>query len=137
MTIPPQYAAAESRLNAALSSLLDTARARQETFLANHGRYWQGLWSHLAVPIETDAVAPTNTAAKPTDQTAHPSWSGVAILPATMTYRVRIDVYDGPLGKGWTGTVEVVLPDGRVYTRTANTGPETWRARAWGLAAPA
>ena len=50
-------------------------------------------------------------------------------LPA----RLRIDVYDGPLGQGWAATLQV-LYSGTVYERTANVGPETWRTSTWHVA---
>ena len=41
-----------------------------------------------------------------------------------------MDVYDGPQGKGYVGTVWAAF-DGSVYSRARNFGPETERTLDW------
>jgi hypothetical protein len=106
--------------------------ARQEAYAANHGgRYWQG--------IITPAVAPDDGASVVADYTKHPTdqterwtdvFTGANILPANIPCQIRVDVYDGPLGTGWTVTLQGTK-SGVLYWRTWNVGPETWRQTGW------
>ena len=43
---------------------------------------------------------------------------------------LRIDVYDGPRGTGYTVTLLVEIA-GERWGRTAHTGPETYRQLGW------
>ena len=106
---------------------------RQDDYLAQvAGRcYWQGIRTPDAIPDDGIAL-PVDYTKHPTDQTE--TWadrfSGSYALPGTLQAQISVDVYDGPFGKGWSVTVRFTK-DGRTYSRTWNTGPETWRERGW------
>ena len=106
--------------------------ARQEAYAANHnGRYWQGIITPTVPPDDGASVAADYTK-KPTDQLER--WADVFkaadALPANIPCQISVDVYDGPLGKGWTVTLQGTKAS-KMYTRTWNVGPETWRETAW------
>ncbi len=44
--------------------------------------------------------------------------------------QISVDVYDGPLGKGWTVTLRATKA-GVLYWRTWNVGAEMWRRTDW------
>ena len=44
----------------------------------------------------------------------------------------RVDVYDGPLGKGYV-VVETKVEDGKTFEKATNFGPEEWRTHDWEL----
>lgn len=123
-----------TRVDDWLAARWPTVLARQDTFFANRGRYWQGLITHTVVPAHTTA-ADADTVAdrlsfKPTDQAQ--SWldvlaelSGIA-FPAALA----VDVYDGTQGKGYVATI-FVRYNGTIYTRSKNVGPESYRDVAW------
>lgn len=103
--------------------------SRQSAYFVAHGRYWQGLRTPVARPVEAADTTPDLTL-KPHDQAERWSdfLSGLAVT--TIPCSLRIDVYDGPLGHGYTVSVEVVS-GGDVWRRTYNVGPETWRVVTW------
>ena len=125
---------AKAAADAWLASKLATVTARQETYRTANGRYWQGLATHAAPVAHTankdDGRTGDRLNASPTDQAA--TW--LAIFPEWSADRfpavARIDAYDGPLGKGWTLTIEL-RHNGDRWRRVENVGPETWRAMAW------
>jgi hypothetical protein len=110
--------------------------SRQETYFANQGRYWQGLITHLVPPAHTNSTDGSKTGDRldqgPSDQPNSRTWLDVfpewlsELLPATAI----MDVYDGPLGKGYVATVRATH-NGTLYERSQNVGPETWRTQAW------
>src|SRR5512137_1396581 len=87
--------------------------ARQNAYLAAHGHYWQGIESHGTLPDDGVATAPVLTK-RPTDQLDRwlDFFAGYS-LPSTWPIAVRIDVYDGPQGKGWVVVVR--------FTKTGKT----------------
>ena len=103
---------------------------RQATYLANHGQYWQGLWTHSVQPTDNADTAPDLLASHPTDQLE--SWLGTLddLLPANMPAALKIDVYDGPEEMGFVGTVAVKF-NSKIYMRSRNEGPEIYRTEAW------
>lgn len=128
-----------TRVDAWLADKWPVLVARQETYFANHGHYWQGVRTHtfdLNHTSQTDGdSSPDNLNSRPTDveeswTTLFPAWEGVSI-PAVL----KVDVYDGPLGKGWVATVWVAY-NGTVYRRSRNVGPWTERTEAWAVAEP-
>lgn len=96
-----------------------------------HG-YLQALWSHSAPPADGALVAPDLLISKPTDQAESffDLWSAVIITDGKVPVRLRIDVYDGPSGKGYVIVVESIIA-GSTYTRSINTGSEKWREQDW------
>jgi hypothetical protein len=124
-----------TRIDTWLVNRWPTITNRQALYLANNGRYWQGLITHSAVPAHTTTVtnnaAPDRWTFKPTDvdlnwADAFPGgWSNEAVSAA-----IKFDVYAGPQGQGWIGTIFVRF-NGTLYDRAANWGPETWRTYGW------
>jgi hypothetical protein len=110
---------------------------RQAAYLAAHGEYWQGLaiFNVDNLPDNLDDGSSTVAAiipilnTHPTDQVE--TWADLAFnLGVTVPFAASIDVYDGPLGKGYVGTVWVKW-NGNFYTRSQNVGPEDYRTRPW------
>lgn len=118
-----------NEIDSRLTNLWPRIVTRQETYFSNHGRYWQGLWTHIPMPscVQQDSgfpdVAP-NLNAVPPDVVG--TWANIENFPATLCYRIRIDVYTG----GFVATVQV-KHNGTVYARSQNYGPQTWRTMAW------
>lgn len=107
--------------------------AVQEAYAASHGgRYFQGILTPTTPPDDGAVVNPDQTK-KPTDQVERwlDVFTGANALPATnWPVSVSIDVYDGPDGKGWVVNV-IYTKGGETWSRSFNTGPETWRERPW------
>jgi len=127
------------RINDWLTPRWSTLVSKQEQYFANHGRYFQGLWTHAEVEqtddLRGDKLA-DGLASKPTDQ-PH-DWRdfiGNALDSTKFPARLRIDVYDGPEGHGWQAVLEVKYK-GNIYTRTKQVGPETYRTHGWQKAEP-
>ena len=108
--------------------------ARQETYLTNNGKYWQGLRTHTITPTHTNAIDGSSVCdrltAHPTDQVT--SWFDVfpEWITDLLAGAIKVDCYNGPQGKGWTLQVEAVH-NGTRYRRVVNVGPETNRAYGW------
>jgi hypothetical protein len=107
---------------------------RQAAYFAANGRYWQGLRTHtfdLEYTSTVDAEAQADALdSAPTDQIENwlavfPEF-GVTPIPAVLI----VDVYDGPLGHGYVAQLWVKF-NGNIYTRSAQVGPEDWRAAGW------
>ena len=122
----------------------------QATFVRVHGRYWQGLPSHAFPPKDGTSFSPTELEKAPHDQQGHRVETGdperpFAVTPGPMTWRtlaldkalaaawpmsLRVDVYNGPSGHGYTvtGTIDI---GGALWARTLHVGPELWREHDW------
>lgn len=108
-----------------LSDLSTFVQTRQATYLAGHGRYWQGVRTPLVVPAD-GATATVDLTRRPTDQTE--TWGDFGVtFPGPIPVSVQIDVYNGPGGHGYTVTV-VIRMSTETWRRTFNVGPEPWRA---------
>lgn len=119
----------KTKVNTFLANLWTVIQNREATYLANNGKYWQGKVSHSVTPAEGDDVAPNLTATdKPTDQAE--KWTDLFTVPAVMPCSIKVDVYNGPLGWGYVGTVRVSIV-GRTWERSQQFGPETWRTEGW------
>lgn len=110
------------QIDATLAALLPSVTAQQEAYFAEHGVYYQMLWTHTAPPSEP--TAPDNLSAAPIGQAP----ASVAGLPATMRSRMRIDTYGKP--DGWTMTLEAVV-DGIVWSRSVDCGVDANRTVQW------
>lgn len=116
---------------------LNEITPRQDAFFAARGRYWQGLRTFALTALPNNPQDGSSTVLEVTPlRTVHPTdqaetWDDVGInLGTTIPCALQIDVYDGPLGKGYVGTVWAMW-DGDVYSRAQNRGPETWRTDDW------
>lgn len=122
-----------NEIDSRLADLWPKVVSRQEAHLAARGRFWQGNWTHDTIPsaLTADLSFPEdnlNTTNVPTSEQG--TWTDIPNLPVKACYRLRIDNYDGPLGKGFVGVVQV-KHNGTIYERSRNHGPETWRTKAW------
>jgi hypothetical protein len=112
------------QIDATLAALLPSVTQQQEAYFAEHGVYYQMLWTHSSPPSEP--TAPDNLSAVPVGQALAP----VADLPATMRSRMRIDTYGKP--DGWTATLQVSI-DGEVWQRSIDCGVDASRSNGWAL----
>lgn len=110
-----------------LANLWNAIQAKEAAYLAANGRYWQGLRTHSVAPADGATATPDVGTRTPTDQ---PDPWPAAVRNTGMEMALRIDTYDGPLGQGYQATVWVAI-QGEVWGRTAQVGPETWRAAGW------
>lgn len=113
----------KAKIDGRVSLMLTHLEARQEAYIAAHGRYFQGIRTHAVLPKgEIDEETPPNSRVKPTDQAE--DWDDVGILlPAKMPFALAIDVYDGPRGVGWSIRVEIEHL-GRAFARQIGFGPD-------------
>ncbi len=100
----------------------------QSAYKTSNNRYWQGVDCVSILPADGNEES-SNLAVKPTDQTE--TWNDESIsLASTLPVRLRVDSYDGPQGLGYV-IVGVVIEDTRIYRRSINVGPETYRTQTW------
>jgi len=104
---------------------------RQNDYFALHGHYWQGIVTPTTRP-DNGATVPADYTKRPTDHadTWAMRFSGAYVLPNSLPCQISVDVYDGPLGKGWTVSV-YFTKDATLYWKTWNYGPETGRQHDW------
>ena len=108
---------------------------KQDDYFTANGKYFQGLWTHTAEVDQTSEAGdtiPDNLTSSPTDQ-PH-TWQdaiGNTFDALPLPARLRLDVYDGPQGKGWSATLQVKY-GGNIYERTKGVGPEG-RDQNWHL----
>lgn len=135
-------ASARLKVDTWLTNIWPTITARQDTYFANNGRYWQGLLScagtntipNFTAASDGDAQA-DNINSKPHYQAesiadVFPSLAGIN-LPAAFL----CDQYVGSLGAGYVVSVFVRF-NGTIYTRSQNRGPESWRTASWSVWTP-
>jgi hypothetical protein len=115
------------QIDATLVALLPFVSQQQEGYLAEHGVYYQMLWTHSIPPA--GPTAPDNLSALPVGQIPAP----VLGLPATMRSRMRIDTYGKP--DGWTMTLQAEI-DGEVWQRSVDCGTDPSRNAAWAVVLP-
>lgn len=122
----------ETELDKFFSDNLAVIQKVQDGYFATHKIYFQGIVTPTTAPDEATKTRVPDLTKKPTDR-PH-AWADVFkaadVLPATWPAQVRLDVYDGPRGKGYTVTL-VCAEGGKAQTRTWNFGPETERDTGW------
>lgn len=120
-------------IDTVIDAYLPKVQGYELNYLDTKGRgYMQALWSHSAPPADGALVAPDLLDSQPTDQaeTFDDLWNAVVVADGKIPMRLRIDVYDGPSGRGYVVTVECVVA-ARTYTRAVNVGNEKWRDVNW------
>jgi len=120
-------------IDTVIDAYLPKFQSYEINYLDAKGRgYMQALWSHSAPPADGALIAPDLLTSKPTDQAESflDLWGAVIIDQGKVPVRLRIDVYDGPDGRGYVIVVETIMA-GRTYTRSINTGGEAWREQDW------
>jgi len=134
-------ASARAKVDAWLTNNWSAVTTRQATYLAAHGRYWQGLLTctdtngipNFTTGADGDSIQ-NNLASKPYYQSESitdifPEFLGLP-LPAAF----ECTQYVGPFGKGYVVTVWVRF-NGTIYTRSKGVGPES-RDAAWAAWVP-
>lgn len=116
------------QIDALVVALWPGVVAQQDAYHAEHGGFYQMLWTHSEPPAA--ATAPDSLGDRPTDQPASP----IQGLPATMRSRMRIDTYGKP--EGWVMTLEASI-DGDVWQRSIDCGVDESRSQAWVALPPA
>ena len=129
-------------IDAVIDNHLPRIATYQATYLQNHNRYFQALWSHADSVDENSNTAPDQLTVHPTDQveTFGDMWvtGGVRIGLGRLPLRFRIDVFNSPCGHGYVMTFETMRL-GLVYTRTVVVGGgqcEAYRESGWQRFAP-
>ena len=121
----------KTKINAWLLIFWVEFAAKQETYaLANGGRYFQGVYSHVTETGDADSVA-DNLEYTLSDQVE--SWKDfmAAMLDGvSLPCRFRCDVYELHGQWGYVLTVQVKIA-GKVYERSKNFGWDTGRTVAW------
>lgn len=136
-------ATARATVDTWLTNNFPTVISKQNMYYASHGRYWQGLLTCSGSPTNAPNFTTATNASVIQDNlnsapyyeaesiaTIFPGFVGIGLPCAFLC-----DQYQGPLGDGYVVTVYVLF-NGTVYTRSHNTGPETWRESAWALWTP-
>jgi hypothetical protein len=131
---PPAQAQGETfpLIDQVIGNYLPRLASYQASYVIANGRYFQGLWSHSAVPDESASLEPDQLTLRPTDQLEDfaAMWLTVRIAQGRLPLRFRIDVYNGPCGQGYVILIEVTRL-GQIFTRAINVGCETWRDIPW------
>lgn len=100
--------------------------AAQESFLALHGRYWQGLITHSIPPNHTTSatndVLPDLLARRPTDQSE--TWEDFlpSLIGVSHPVALVVDVYEVAAGHGFAASL-FVRYNGNMYRRVQAHGP--------------
>jgi len=117
---------AKKKVEDLMVDVLTQMRDRQHIHRAMKGKHWQGARTHKTTPKEQGAAP--NPSAKIEGQE---SWAEFGVnLPQSLPASLQVDVYDGPLGSGYTVTADVVI-EGKTWRRVANVGPESYRTMDW------
>lgn len=124
-------ASTQAAIDTAMSTLLANIDSAQATYYASHGRYWQGLISHLTIP-NGSSVAANNLSATPTDQVV--TWDTFMGVnkPGTIPASITVDVYQTQTG-AW-GYVKRVLfvYQGAIYSTATDSGADPANNVPWG-----
>jgi hypothetical protein len=108
-----------------LATLWSVLVTKEDAYFAKHGRYFGFNWSpstEVVDGVDTDFVLnPPSRFFEAADVS----------FPATkVPFQIQIICHDGPLGKGFTATVRVKLPNGDVYMRSKGYGEHS-EDRSW------
>ena len=98
-----------------------------------HGNYFQGLRTHSIEPAHVTATfadtVPTELDGNPSDQPV--TWTSfIPEINTSLPAAFVSDVYHGPQGQGFVISVYARY-NGTLYSRSQNSGPETWRTVGW------
>lgn len=105
---------------------------KQTQYYANHGNFFQGLYTHSVTPSDGNQNQPDQLFLHPTDQVA--TWLTLNVEQLGpleyLPFAIWMDSYQAPGGDGFVGCIEVII-NGRLGRRCQNYGPETWRTHDW------
>ena len=103
-----------------LANLHNYCESAQPDFMAQHGKFWQG--------VELD-LSDQDLTKHPTDQDE--TWVDLGFtLPGLPFGTIREDVYEGPGGWGFVTTVRIENGSD-IWEKALQDGPETERAHDW------
>lgn len=132
-------ASARLKVDTWLTNQWPTITARQDTYLAGHGRYWQGLLTCTGtntIPNFTAASDGDNVQGNLESKPHYEAESIADIFPELVGMNLPAaflcDQYVGPFGAGYTITVWVRF-NGVIYTRSKTVGAEKWRDSDWAV----
>lgn len=111
-----------------LAQLWSTIQARQDSYHAAHGHYWQGLRTHTLAPADGNETAVDVGVRCPSDQLGEP-WP-TAIRNLSLPMSLQINCYAGPAGEGYEAVATVTI-GASTWFRVAQVGPETHRTFGW------
>lgn len=94
----------------------------QITFFADKGRYFQGIATPDTVGRIEENRKTFSKTKKPTDQ--NEDWADFGLPNKNLRAQWRVDVYDGPQGIGYVIITRIRYPNGKVFLRRLNVGPE-------------
>jgi hypothetical protein len=121
----PARQIADQRLSLLWPDLLD-AQIKHHTA---HGKYFQGLRTHSAIPEDGQNSAPDRLSSHPTDQST--SWSDfLTVSPSELPMSLGINVYSGHYGEGFVVIMDVV-ESGAHYRKAVAAGREFWQSHDW------
>lgn len=127
-TVAPTVA--QGRAEARATQLVVKTDSGQVDALNVTGKYFQGIvWCDN--PPNNGLDADTILTRKPTDQTA--TWDlnyATGTFGSSEPFCLRVDTYDGPLGKGYVVCERISL-NSVINERCRNVGPEIRRAHNW------
>ena len=108
-----------------LNILVSDLEQKQTQYVKENGTYWQGLRTQPSPPSKQEI---SNLGSKADNGK---SWDDMEIqVPSLSRFSYRIDVYDGPSGKGYVLIIQTE-EDGKMYQKSINVGSETYRGRDW------
>lgn len=112
----------------------------QASYILQAGKgsqYYQMLWSHTTLPADGTVKTADNLDAKPTDRPDDGTllWQTIKSTDLTSNYRIRIDTYDGPSGKGYIVIYQVEISKG-LWQRSINVGPDKHFEEPWHIVEP-
>ena len=118
----PDFSSIDTKIAAHLAAV---EVAQREAFSAD-GKYVQLLESHTAAP----AIGKTASADRQVKPEGRTKGRAELKLVAPTEWSERIDIYEGPEGKGYVTTF-TVLEGKKKWSKSVNVGPETWREAQW------
>ena len=115
----------KTKADAKLVTFWGVLTTKEDAYFAKHGRYFGFNWSpsmEVVDGVDTDFVL--NPPSRFFEAAA------VSFPATTVPFQIQVICHDGPLGKGFTATVRVKLPNGDVYMRSKGYGAHG-EDRAW------
>jgi hypothetical protein len=109
---------------AEVKAVADSVAKKQDAYYKKYNRYFQGIVNTTTTKDITASLARFDRTLKPTDQKE--TWADFGLTDISVRGQYRIDVYDGPKGKGYVLSASIAYGTD-VYTMSRNVGPETWR----------
>ncbi len=126
MATPAQI---RTQVDNALATLWGAFQNKQDTYFANHGRYYQLILTHSVTPADGNSVVPDQLNLKPHYEAQSAQDLGINI--PSVPFALECHQYVTPDGTcGYQAFVSVTIA-GNTWMRSAQVGPETWRAFGW------